>query len=182
MGSPRKNGNTLILAREAEKALLSMKIETELFFLNDMVLSGCQACYACKKDNTIRCPRNDEMQKMYTAIDHADGVLVTTPIYFGGVTGQTKIWLDRLFPYMSLDLVSNLPKKIPLSCIYTQNQPDESLFIGAISAFEFALSLIGFDVKEHLIAPDLDIGRKPMVSGNPALLQGAYQIGKKLIV
>jgi multimeric flavodoxin WrbA len=121
------------------------------------------------------------MQDIYDVLSRSDGVILATPIYFGGVTGQMKLWLDRLFPYLGIDLSSHLRKKIPLSVIYTQNQPDITLFTGAIDSFEFALSLIGFGIKGRLIAGDLDAGRKPGVFEYPDLIRGAYHLGESLI-
>jgi len=181
IGSPRKDGDTHTLAKEAERGLSSRNISSEFFFLNEMTFVGCQACYACKQEDSIRCTRNDDMQNFYDAIDHTDGLIVATPIYFGSVTGQTKLWLDRLFPYLSIDLGTHLPKKIPVSVIYTQNQPDSTLFTGAMNTFEYMLQLLGFIMRHRLIAPDLDAGRKPRVTDYPYLMQTAYMMGKTLI-
>ena len=181
IGSPRKGGDTYVLAQEAEKGLSSRNIASKFFFLNEMTFSGCQACYVCKQEDNIRCTRNDDMQIFYDAIDHADGLVIASPIYFGGVTGQTKLWLDRLFPYLSMSLGSHLPSKIPVSVIYTQNQPDSSLFTGAMDSFEYMLGILGFDMRNRLIAPDLDAGKKPRVSEYPNLMKAAHLIGKTLI-
>jgi len=181
IGSPRKGGDTYTLAQEVEKGLASRNISSEYFFLNEMTFSGCQACYACKQEDNIRCTRSDDMQDFYTAIDHADGLIIASPIYFGGVTGQTKLWLDRLFPYLSMSLGSHLPSKIPVSVIYTQNQPDPTLFTEAMNSFEYMLGILGFNLRKRLIAPDLDAGRKPRVSEYPNLMHNAYLIGETLI-
>lgn len=181
IGSPRKSGDTCTLAREAEKGLSGRNIRTDFFILNEMHFSGCQACYACKQDGNTRCTRNDDMQQVYDAISRADGLVVATPIYFGSVTGQTKLWLDRLFPYLSVDLGSHLPEKLPVSLIYTQNQPDPTLFTGAMDTFEYMLQLLGFTIRDRLVAPDLDSGRKPGVREYPHLMQEAYRLGQNLV-
>lgn len=62
IGSPRKNGSTAILAREAIKGLAEKEVETELVFLNDLNLRGCQACYFCKTHDVAACAVNDDMQ------------------------------------------------------------------------------------------------------------------------
>lgn len=180
VGSPRK-GNTLILALEAQKALKNKGILTEVIMLNDLSITGCQACYACKQEGNLSCPLQDDMQMIYENICRADGVIVATPIYFGGVTAQTKLWLDRLFPYLSMDLGSLLPRKIPLVCIYTQNQPDSSYFTGAMNAFEFALGLIGFSIKNRVLGVDLDSGIKPMATEYPDLMKKAWDAGNDLL-
>lgn len=181
IGSPRKSGDSVLLAIEAEKGLHSRGISTEIFYLNFMKFSGCQACYACKQEHNIDCPVDDDMQEIYAALSHSDGIILATPIYFGGVTGQMKLWLDRLFPYIAIDLSNHLPKKIPLSIIYTQNQPDTTLFTGAMDTFEYALRLIGFETKDRLVAGDLDAGRKPGVDTYPDLIKNAYHLGETLI-
>ena len=63
-----------------------------------------------------------------------DGLIVATPIYFVGVTAQTKAWLDRLFLYIGMGLPSKLPSK-KASFIFTQNQPNEVLFQVPIGNF-----------------------------------------------
>ncbi len=181
MGSPRKDGDTSTLAREAERGLSNKEMKTEFFILNEMNFSGCQACYGCKREDNIRCVRNDDMQEIYDTISRADGLIVATPIYFGSVSGQTKLWLDRLFPYLSTDLGSHLPGQIPVSLVYTQNQPDPALFTNAMDSFEYMLHLIGFTIRDRLVAPDLDCGRKPGVREYPHLMQRAYQLGQNLI-
>ncbi len=37
------------------------------------------------------------MQAVHWMIQESDGLIVATPLYFAGVTAQTKAWLDRLF-------------------------------------------------------------------------------------
>ena len=180
LGSPRRQGDTNALATEAARGLSDRKKSSEIIFLNDLHFSGCQACYACKREDSTNCTHNDDMQLIYRALENAGGVIVATPIYFGSVTGQTKLWLDRLFPYLSMNLGSLLPRKIPLSCIYTQNQPDASLFTGSMDTFEYMLRILGFDVRSRMVAPDLDIGTKTPASERKDLMDQAYGLGYQL--
>jgi multimeric flavodoxin WrbA len=182
IGSPRKNGSTSILAAEAVRGLEKQGIVTETVFLNDLKLRGCQACYWCKKNDVAECAVKDDMQKIHSLIQESDGFIVATPIYFSGVTAQTKAWLDRMFPYVSMNLVPKLPKSKKVSFIFTQNQPDERLFKGGIAAFMYAVGLSGLSVKDHLIACDLDAGYKPPVTGRQDLLDKAYRIGRELLI
>jgi len=180
-GSPRKNSNTHLLVEQAINGLKDSGTSTEIFYLNEMNIKGCQACYYCKKNNTTECAVKDDMKKIFSSINEADGILVASPIYFGGVTAQTKMWLDRLFPYIDMTVGSILPKGKRASFIFTQNQPDPSLFIDNIKSFKFMLQLIGFDPKDELIAYNLDKGYKPMVSENKDFLKKAYNLGKNLV-
>lgn len=181
IGSPRKNGSTGILAGEAERGLKEEGIETETVFLNDLTIRGCQACYYCKKNDVAACAVQDDMQQIHRLIQASDGLIVATPIYFGGVTAQTKTWLDRMFPYIGMDLSPKLPAEKRVSFIFTQNQPDARLFEGGMRSFIFAAGLSGLKVKDHLVAYDLDAGIKPPVTEKREFMDRAYQLGRDLL-
>lgn len=180
-GSPRKNGNTHILVEEAQKGLAESGVSSEIFHLNGMNLRGCQACYHCKKNNVSECALKDDMQQIYQSIKQADGIIVASPIYFGGVTAQTKAWLDRLFPFINMRVGSLLPKGKKAAFIFTQNQPAPELFAGHIDIFKMMIGLIGFEVKGSLLACNLDKGYKPMVTENKEIMAKAYELGRDLL-
>ena len=180
-GSPRKNGNTHILMEEAQKGLADNGVRSEIFHLNEMNIKGCQACYYCKRNNVSECALKDDMQKIYEAIKGADGIIVASPIYFGGVTAQTKAWLDRLFPFINMNIGSLLPKGKKAAFIFTQNQPAPELFANHIDVFEMMIGLIGFEVKESLLACNLDKGYKPMVTEDKVIMAKAYELGRGLL-
>ena len=181
IGSPCKSGSTAILAREAERGLKEQGIETEIIFLNDRKIRGCQACYYCKKNDVAACAVEDDMQKIHQLISESDGVIVATPIYFAGVTSQTKAWLDRLFPYIGMDLRPKLPGSKKVSFIFTQNQPDARLFETPIATFMQMVGLTGLSVKDHLVACDLDAGIKTPVTEKKEFMEKAYRMGVELL-
>lgn len=180
-GSPRKNSNTHLLVQEAQKGLADSGIASEIFFLNEMNIKGCQACYYCKKNNDPTCCIKDDMQKLYLEMTETQGIIVASPIYFGGVTAQTKVWLDRLFPFIDLKVNSLLPQGKKAALIFTQNQPYPELFLEPIKSFTSMLNYIGYEIKDSLIAYDLDKGYKPMVSENKEFMKKAYDLGKNLL-
>lgn len=182
IGSPRKNGSTYTLAAEARRGLEEQGIGVQTVFLNDLKIKGCLACYWCKKNDVADCAVKDDMQKIHQLMQESDGLIVASPIYFSGVTAQTKAWLDRMFPYISMNLIPKLPASKKVSFIFTQNQPDERLFTGGIAAFMYAVGLSGLTVQDHLIAGDLDAGFKPPVTGRKELLETAYRLGKELLL
>jgi multimeric flavodoxin WrbA len=180
-GSPRKKGSTAILAAEAGRALEEQGVEVTTLVLNDLKIKGCQACYWCKKNDVAECAVKDDMQKIHQLMKESDGIIVASPVYFSGVTAQTKAWLDRMFPYIGMDLTPKMPVGKKVSFIFTQNQPDARLFEPGISAFMYAVGLSGLMVKDHMIASDLDAGIKPPVTGKKEFMEQGYQIGKTLL-
>jgi multimeric flavodoxin WrbA len=182
IGSPRKKGSTTVLAAEAERALKEKGVETTTLFLNDLKIRGCQACYWCKKNDVAECAVKDDMQKIHLLMKESDGIIIAAPIYFGGVTAQTKLWLDRMFPYIGMNLTPKMPPGKTVSFIFTQNQPDARLFVSGIESFVFATGLSGLCAKDRMLACDLDAGIKPPVDGRKDLMEQVFRIGHNLLV
>jgi multimeric flavodoxin WrbA len=176
-GSPRKNSNTHLLVEEARRGLADSGAESTIFFLNDMKIRGCQACYYCKRNKITDCAVKDDMQSIYRAVIESDGIIVASPIYFGEVTAQTKACIDRMFPFIGMDVNSLLPKGKKMACIFTQNQPNAEFFERYIDGFMTALGYIGFEKGEMLLACDLDKNFKPMVTENKEMMDRAYSLG-----
>jgi multimeric flavodoxin WrbA len=181
IGSPRKGGSTHILANEAERGLHDAGVETEVVFLNDLAIRGCQACYHCKKHDLAECAIQDDMQRIHRLMQSSDGIVVASPIYFGDVTAQTKLWLDRLFPFIGMDLSPKLLGSKQASFIFTQNQPDPRLFSRQIGTFMQMVGLTGLSPRDHLVAYDLDAGTKPPVTEKQEFMDAAYRIGRSLL-
>lgn len=180
-GSPRKNSNTHILINEIRKGLAFSNVESKIFFLNDLNIKGCQACYYCKNNDTKICAVKDDMQQIYDAMENSDGLIVATPIYFADVTAQVKLWIDRLFCYYNLKLESKFPMNKKLGLLITQNQPNEKLFINGITTFKNMLSLLGYNITQLLHVCNLDKGNKPMVTQSNSILEKAYIFGRDFL-
>jgi len=180
-GSPRKKGSTAVLAAEAARGLNERGVAAETIFLNDLKIRGCQACYWCKKNDVAECAVQDDMAGLHRKMKESDGLIVAAPIYFGAVSAQTKLWLDRMFPYIGMDLSPKMPPGKKVSFIFTQNQPDAFLFRPGIDAFIFAVGLSGLVVNDKMLGCNLDAGIKPPVAGRSGLMEEAYRIGLDLL-
>jgi multimeric flavodoxin WrbA len=121
------------------------------------------------------------MQKIYPFMQESAGLIVATPAYSGGVTAQKKTCLDRLFPYIGMNLSPKLPISKKVSIIFTQKQPDVFLLEKPITQFRHMVALTGFSLKDYLIAYDLDSGVNQCVTGKKEFMEKAYQIGKDLL-
>ena len=178
-GSPRKTSNTRILTEEVARGVSEQEAEVEWFFLNEMQIRPCQDCGNCKAEPITRwCCHQDDMGKIFEAIDRCDGVLIASPVYFGYVTAQMKACLDRLYPLIDADFAPRPPSGKRIGFLFVQHQPDSRRFIESLKTFEYMFSLMGFEMQDHLIAADLDQGRKPMADSRPELMETALQIGR----
>lgn len=93
LGSPRKHGNSEVLARQVAEGIKRAGGSADFVRVNGLNISPCQGCDGCY--NTGICVIKDDMLEMYTRVDVADAVLLVSPVYFYGVTGQCKIFIDR---------------------------------------------------------------------------------------
>ncbi len=95
VGSPRKNGNTEILMKEALKAINESGGETEMFLMSEKQVAPCDACGTCFQLES--CVIKDDMQELYEMMERADAIIFGSPVYFGSVSAQMKAVMDRMF-------------------------------------------------------------------------------------
>jgi len=94
-GSPRKGGNTQVLLEAVLEGIRAAgSHEIEVIRLNDLLFRPCQNCGGCTKKGI--CVLQDDMTPLYDKLLASDGIIVASPIYFYGVSAQTKAFLDRL--------------------------------------------------------------------------------------
>ena len=98
--SPRKDGNTEILVREALEAASEAGAETELILVADKDIAPCDGCGACRKNGA--CNIKDDMQIIYEQLELADGVIFGTPVYFANVSAQAKAIMDRTYSFLAV--------------------------------------------------------------------------------
>jgi len=94
-GSPRKDGNTEILLREALNVAEQMDCDTLMFALSERQVAPCVACGGCFE--TGACVVQDEMQELSAIMGRADAIIFGSPVYFGSVSAQMKAVMDRTF-------------------------------------------------------------------------------------
>lgn len=95
-GSPRKKGNTAYLVEQALNAAEKVGADAEIFNLGEMEIEPCIACDICKM--TGECPKDDDIGFLLTKIQEAHGLIMGSPVYFGNVSAQMKIFMDRSRP------------------------------------------------------------------------------------
>lgn len=95
-GSPRREGNTLYLVEKALESAKKAGAEVELHNLGEMEIEPCNACDICKM--TGECPKDDGINKILSKMQEADGFIIGSPVYFGNVTSQLKMLIDRSRP------------------------------------------------------------------------------------
>jgi multimeric flavodoxin WrbA len=95
VGSPRRSGNTEVLVDEVLRAAEEAGAQTDKVILNELNISPCQACNACR-DNGV-CVQQDDMAPLLERLQDNQVWVLGTPVYWWGPTGQFKAFLDRWY-------------------------------------------------------------------------------------
>lgn len=97
-GSARKKGNTVGSINTVFAQLEKEGIETELIHVGKEKVRGCIACMGCVKNQDEACTlKDDPVNEWIQKIKEADGIVIGSPVYFAGVAGTMKSFLDRAF-------------------------------------------------------------------------------------
>ena len=95
-GSPHEFGCTYTALKEIEKTLNKELIDTEILWIGNKPIAGCIACMTCKRIH--KCIFNeDKVNKVIEDLPNIDGIVVGSPVYYAGPSGQLCAFLDRLF-------------------------------------------------------------------------------------
>lgn len=182
LGSPRKNGNTELLLKETIRGIATFRLKVKTFNLNLMNIKPCQDCSGCEK--TGKCIIDDDMSKIYQKIRAADRIILASPIFFFGLSAQSKIMIDRCQSFWSekyllkkpvlegkygrkglLLLVGGMKKEIGVQC----SDATAKAFFRTINVPEHkSLSFLGVDTKGAILE-------------HPTALKDAFEAGKELV-
>lgn len=94
-GSPRTiSSATRKLAGFVLEGAAETGAETEMIDLTDYRIIPCTACEACSLDGI--CIHDDDVPAILRRLQEADGIVLGSPVYIDNITGQMKVFLDRL--------------------------------------------------------------------------------------
>jgi multimeric flavodoxin WrbA len=97
-GSPHKNGNTAYALNVVGKALLDEGVDFEIVEIGGKHIRGCIACNQCAENEDGKCGiTNDVLNDTLLKMKEADGIILASPVYYSGIAGTMKCFLDRAF-------------------------------------------------------------------------------------
>lgn len=176
-GATRINGNTDILVERIIVGAKDIGLNPVLIELRKKRISNCIGCYQCLKES--KCSFQDDMTEIRNQINKAELIILASPLYWCGVTGLMKTFIDRLFFYYH-------PQNKPLIAgkkaiiVTPMNQSDvdfESQVL--VEFYKRLLNCLGIKIMEMFFFSN--IMGKGAVSGKPDYLDQAYKIGTNLV-
>ncbi|MFH1594287.1 MAG: flavodoxin family protein [Candidatus Omnitrophota bacterium] len=179
-GSPRIGGNTDVLLEKALEGARSSGAETEKIILNSLNMVPCQECVKVENDGT--CQIEDDFQNVYKSIKGADTVILASPIFFGSLSAQTKVMIDRFqchwrYRYILKKITEE--KTRPGLLILVEASTRGSFLENAKSIVKNFFATAGLSYAGELLCQGID--EKGAILSHPDLLDKATKLGKALL-
>lgn len=181
-GSPRIEGNTDILLREALKPIQQAGHEIIEFKLNYLNIKPCQDCGGCTRTGV--CVIDDAMAEIYEAIRTSDRFIVASPIFFYTVSAQTKAMIDRCQAFwcekylLKKDILAGPHGRKGLLLVAAGMKKGDAAKCAETVARIFFRTI---SVPTHEMVAALGADAKGDVLQHPTALQDAFEAGKRLM-
>lgn len=97
-GSPRRNGNTEIMADTFAESAKTAGHDVTIKNLSTLKVGPCLSCQYCfTHDGT--CIQQDDMNSILSDLAETDMLVLASPIYWFDVSAQTKAFVDRMYAF-----------------------------------------------------------------------------------
>jgi multimeric flavodoxin WrbA len=178
-GSPRKGGNSEILLDAFLNGADLGGATVEKVALRNLKISPCLEIYHCFQDGT--CPINDDMQALYGQLLTADVVALATPVFFYGVSAQSKAMIDRTQAlwarrYILPQVPTDSGRQGVLLC--TGATKGRLLFVGCRLTAKYFFDAINVAYAAEILVRGVDA--KGAITEKPEFLESAANLGHRL--
>lgn len=96
-GSPRPKGNTKQMTEAFREGAVASGHLVDVVDVCKKRIAGCLACEYCHTQGSGACAQKDDMQEIYELLRETDMLVIASPIYYHGISGQLKCVLDRFY-------------------------------------------------------------------------------------
>ena len=171
VGSPRLNGNTSYLVDEALREADKHGIETEKIILNSLNIHPCQNHDDCKSRTS--CAWEDDASQVLDSFASADGVILSSPVQWGNVSAQMKLFIDRCI-FLRRHNIKPKAKYIGLIAVGSSSGTDDT-----VAALKRFLADLGLSPEEAQSVVGYARGAGE-IKANEAVVNQARQLGAKM--
>lgn len=177
-GSPRKMGNSAVLADQVAAGAVAAGADVESIYLHGLSVRPCTACESCQGAMEEDCVVQDDMQPLYPKLRRADVLVFATPVYWFTVSAQMKLFMDRgLYPLNGPEGHALAGKQIAVVLTYGDSDPFASGGINALRTFQDAARFMGAQFAGVVHGSASEPGE---IRGKASLMDQAYQLGVRL--
>jgi len=171
-GSPRKGGNSDMLASSFADGVEENGNEVMRFDAGLKKIAGCTACCRCG-ENGKTCVIDDDFNDVQSMLETADVLVFISPLYWFGVSSQLKALIDRIHAY-SIHGGTRLPAKesVLIMCGETDDMND---FTGAVETYRNMGKYLKWEDRGVLLIGE--VNKKGDVLNAPGALGSAKDLG-----
>ncbi|MCD2491742.1 flavodoxin family protein [Lacrimispora sp. NSJ-141] len=130
-GSPRPRGNTKMMIDAFKEGAVSSGNKVDVIDVCRRKIGGCLACEYCHTKGNGACIQKDDMQEIYDLLKGAEMLVIASPIYYHGISGQLKCVIDRLYSAA----YPQKPNKLKKAAMILSSG-DADMYDGALFSFE----------------------------------------------
>lgn len=178
-GSPRTGGNTDILLEKALEGAQDSGAKTEKVILNGIKFSACQECEDLSEDGS--CIIKDGMQTLYEKIGGADALIIASPVFFGSLSAQTKMMVDRFqCAWRAKNILKRelFEKRKRGAFISVQASERQSFFDNSKSVVRNFFAVVNAGYAGEIFCTGID--EKGDILKHRNCLKKAYELGQKI--
>lgn len=183
-GSPRKGGNTDLMLDAFLEGAAETGVDIQRVYVRDLEIHGCLACGHCDKKG--KCIQKDDMNLVYPLLEKATHVVVASPVYFYGVTGQLKLLIDRSQAcYMKRELARKQGKNVGVGTegdgflLAAGATRGKRLFECTILSVRYFFDALNFNYTGDLCIRELE--EKGAVLQQPQALEDCRRAGREFV-
>ena len=100
-GSPRPKGNTAALIAAFQEGAESAGHQVTVLSVGTMNIGGCKGCEYCHTKGSGTCVQKDDMAQVYPVLAEAELLVLASPVYYFGLTGQLQSVISRFYAPMA---------------------------------------------------------------------------------
>jgi multimeric flavodoxin WrbA len=176
-GSPRRHGNSTILAETAAEAAREAGADVEVIHLGELSISPCTACDACRKNPNGGCIIQDDMVAIYPKLEEVNGLILASPVYWFTMSAQLKAFIDRTYAMGEGEKYGLGGKSVGIIMTYA----DADLFSsGAVNALRTFQDIFAYVESKIVGIVHGSAEKAGDIQSNEAVLTQAAELGKNV--
>ncbi len=179
--SPRVDGNSDLLLRQALAGAESTGAEIEYIRFCDLNIAPCIECNSCFKTGT--CSVDDDYQMLSSKMLEADRLIFATPIFFMTVCAQAKALIDRCQCLWAHKYVLKKPlittgRDRRAMVIAVGGTKSKKMFDSIRLTAKYFLDVLEMNYAVNLFVNNIDAPGQ--IKQHPSAMDEAYRLGRDL--
>lgn len=178
--SPRRQGNSEVLLDQALKGAQEAGATVHKVNISELQINPCRACNKCHEGEP--CQQKDDMQALLTELRTCDGLIIASPLYFSGLPGPFKSFIDRTNPLWAERFLTKAPKssRVRMGKFISTAAQVNANFRNSISEIRALFNSIGIEYTGEVLVGGVD--KKGEAAARADAMREAYEAGRDLVV